>query len=126
MINRHIKRIILLAVISMMLSITACNEVAADSTNQIDDQKGNYVEDQLLVKFVDGLSAVEIERIIETNNAKIIKKFSHGFTYHLQLKEGVSVKEAQKKFSSLPSVIWAEPNYIKKASRFKSDVIRKK
>jgi type II secretory pathway component GspD/PulD (secretin) len=67
--------------------------------------------EKLLVKFKDGISKETAAEIILENDARIIKYFENINVYHIKLKPGQEVGDAVKNFTSLPEVIYAEPEH---------------
>ncbi|MBL7031592.1 MAG: hypothetical protein ISR97_00225, partial [Nitrospira sp.] len=70
-----------------------------------------YRKGELLVTFNSDVSGETAATIISNNTASIINYFKELNTYRIQLKSGQEVEAAVRKFSSLPEVQNAEPNY---------------
>ncbi len=70
-----------------------------------------YRSEELLIKFKDNISQERAREIIMIKKASIIKYFDSIRTYHIKLKARQTVEEAIKEFTSLPEVLYAEPNY---------------
>ncbi|MBI5098224.1 MAG: hypothetical protein HZB30_03160 [Nitrospirae bacterium] len=70
-----------------------------------------YIEGELMVKFRDNISKERSLEIIAQKGASV-KKYLEGINaYHIALKPGQEVEAAVQEFSSLPEVLYAEPNY---------------
>jgi general secretion pathway protein D len=91
----------------------------AEQLSQITDQKHKdfstreklYAPGELMVKFREGVLKDRITEIIAQRGAAIIKYFEDINVYHIKLKPDQEVEEAIKELSSLPEVLYAEPNY---------------
>ena len=74
----------------------------------------NYVPNQVLVKFKDGVSE---ERVTEIHNAvgtKIQDKILFGKIHLVLIVNGASVEDTIKEYAKFAEVEFAEPNYIVK------------
>jgi general secretion pathway protein D len=70
-----------------------------------------YIEGELMVKFKDNISKERALEIIAQKGASV-KKYLEGINaYHIALKPGQEVEASVQEFSSLPEVLYAEPNY---------------
>jgi general secretion pathway protein D len=83
--------------------------ITEDKKKEFAKGGSQYAGGELLVKFKEGTSSETVEKSIKDKGAYIIKII--GSIYHLGLKEGQSVEDAVKEFSSMPGVEYAEPNY---------------
>jgi cell division septation protein DedD len=70
-----------------------------------------YQGEELLIKFKDTISGEAAQEIIAHKNASVIKYFSGIHVYHIRLAPGQDVETSIKEFTSLPGVLYAEPNY---------------
>ncbi|MCK5504603.1 MAG: hypothetical protein KAJ10_05545, partial [Thermodesulfovibrionia bacterium] len=70
-----------------------------------------YQGEELLIKFKDTISGETAQEIIAQKNASVLKYFSGIHVYHIRLAAGQDVKTSIKEFTSLPDVLYAEPNY---------------
>ncbi|HDY88603.1 MAG TPA: hypothetical protein ENH82_10915 [bacterium] len=70
-----------------------------------------YQGGELLIKFKDTISGKTAQEIIAHKNASVLKYFSGIHVYHIRLAPGQDVKTSIKEFTSLPDVLYAEPNY---------------
>jgi general secretion pathway protein D len=66
---------------------------------------------ELLVKFKEDVSHNRALEIIAQKEAMVIKHFKSINVYHIRLKPDQDVESALEEFSSLPEVLYAEPNY---------------
>ncbi|MBI5055926.1 MAG: SPOR domain-containing protein [Nitrospirae bacterium] len=70
-----------------------------------------YHVGELLVRFKDDVSKERALEIIAQKRASVIAYLKDINVYHIQLKSGQEVEGALKEFSSMPEVLYAEPNY---------------
>lgn len=70
-----------------------------------------YNEGELMVRFKDDVSRERALEIITQKKASVIAYFKDINVYQILLKSGKEVEDAIKEFSSLPEVLYAEPNY---------------
>jgi Flp pilus assembly secretin CpaC len=70
-----------------------------------------YQGEELLIKFKDTISGETAQEIIANKNASVIKYFRGIHVYHIRLAPGQDVKTSIKEFTSLPDILYAEPNY---------------
>lgn len=128
-----------IVVLLLILFLASCgNEktanVSSDSSKEIsgassavqsivaDLKEGSYVKGELLVKFKSGVAAVSSAGVHRAMGATSLKKFSIVPNLeHVKLPEGLSVKDAIVKYTSDPTVEYAEPNYLKRVVRTPSD-----
>jgi len=91
----------------------------ADDLSKITEEKHRefavreklYNEGELIVKFRDNISKERALEIIAQKSASV-KKYLEGINaYHIALKPEQDVEAAVREFSSLPEVLYAEPNY---------------
>ena len=75
-------------------------------------QSSEFVEGEIIVKFKDGVSLQKIEKINKAMGTEIVKIFSSGKLFLLQLPEDVSVPVMVERYKRLPEVAYGEPNYI--------------
>ena len=91
----------------------------ADGLSKITEEKHRefaareklYIEGELMVRFRDNISKERALEIIAQKGASV-KKYLEGINaYHIALKPEQDVEAAVREFSSLPEVLYAEPNY---------------
>ncbi|GBE04085.1 type II secretion system protein D precursor [bacterium BMS3Abin09] len=70
-----------------------------------------YRKNELLVRFNSDIMEDTAASIISEKEAAIITYFKEINTYRIKLKTGQEVEDAVKEFTSLPEVLYAEPNY---------------
>ncbi len=70
-----------------------------------------YRQGELLVKFKEDVPKDMALLIISQKKAGVIKYFDDINVYHIKLESGQEVEDAIEEFSSLPEVLYAEPNY---------------
>jgi general secretion pathway protein D len=94
----------------------------ADDLSKITEEKHRefvvreklYAPDEIIVKFKDDISKEKAIEIIAQKGASV-KKYLEGINaYHIALKPEQDVEAAVREFSSLPEVLYAEPNYTVK------------
>lgn len=99
----------------------------ADDLSKITEEKHKefvvreklYAPDEIIVKFKDDTSKEKVLDIIAQKGATI-KKYLEGINaYHIALKPEQDVEAAVREFSSLPEVLYAEPNYTVKIQNAK-------
>ncbi|MEF9475127.1 MAG: hypothetical protein L0958_00175 [Candidatus Mariimomonas ferrooxydans] len=71
----------------------------------------HYAEGELLLKFREEVSSEKALEILSSRGASVIKFIGGTRLYYIKLKPGQEVEEAVKEFSSLPEVLYAEPNF---------------
>ena len=70
-----------------------------------------YNAGELLVKFKEGITSEKAVGIISEKGASVITFNEHLGIYHIKLRPEQEVEDAVKEFSSVPDVLYAEPNY---------------
>ncbi|NIS68727.1 MAG: hypothetical protein GTO12_07155 [Proteobacteria bacterium] len=80
--------------------------------SEAQNQNPGYVEGQLLVKFKKTISPERIEEINEMMGTQVIKVISQVEFYQLRIPEDMTVPEMVSRYSALPEVEHAEPNYL--------------
>jgi hypothetical protein len=73
--------------------------------------KDTYAPGEILVKFKPGTSEARIDEINAHQGATVAEKMGGGL-YLLRIREGSEVKEMVDRYSALPEVQYAEPNFI--------------
>jgi hypothetical protein len=73
-----------------------------------------YRPGELLVKFKAGVSQTRIQEINTVLGTKTIQYFESSGVYLLQITSENSVEITMKRYTELPEVEYAEPNYIRK------------
>ncbi len=80
-----------------------------------------FVKDEVLVKFADGINAQAVEGALAQVGAQAIETIEFVDVHHLKITSGKSVEKAVDDFSALPNVIYAEPNYIYSTEKTPND-----
>jgi general secretion pathway protein D len=83
-----------------------------------------YARYELLVKFRDHVSKRRAEEIIAQRGASVITYLKALNVYHIKITSRMDVEEAVSTFSSLPEILYAEPNYKFKIQSTPSDDTR--
>lgn len=125
----------LLVILSVALGLAACGteqaaDISSDTSTAVSSSKvtaesiisnmegADYKEGELLVKFKSGVATSSSLKMHQALGASVKGKFKIVPNLeHVVLPEGVSVKDAISQYMADPSVEYAEPNYIRKASQ---------
>ncbi len=75
-----------------------------------------YESGELMIEFREGVTPEAAHSIITQHGGTVIE-VREGGVYHIKLKKGQDVEEAMKKFSAIPEVGKADPNYKIKIPR---------
>lgn len=70
-----------------------------------------YSQGELLIKFIEGTSQDKAQEILSRNNATVIKHFQEINIYLVKIKLNREIEDAIKKLTSIPDILYAEPNY---------------
>ena len=70
-----------------------------------------YNQGELLVKFKDGTSHDTAQTILSRNGATVVKYFQEINVYLVKIKHRKNIEDAINKFTSMPDILYAEPNY---------------
>ncbi len=70
-----------------------------------------YNRGELLIKFKEGTSRDKVEEILSRNGATVIKYFQEINVYLVKIKHRKEIEDVIKKFTSIPDILYAEPNY---------------
>ena len=70
-----------------------------------------YNRGELLIKFKEGTSRDKAQEILSRNGATVVKYFQEINVYLVQIKHRKEIEDAIKKFTSIPDILYAEPNY---------------
>ncbi len=100
-------------------------KITEEKRNAFVTREKFYKKGELLVRFKDNISKDRAQEIITQKNATIIKYFEDINVYHIKLKPEQEVEDAIKEFTSLPEVLYAEPNYKLKIKSNKPQQIDK-
>ena len=89
---------------------------------QPQSQKSEFVADELIVKFRDGVDEFtkDIARFRVSGTRKKLFRYVRGLEV-IKLRRGVTVEEAIKIYEQDPNVIYAEPNYVLKTQLIPND-----
>jgi len=71
---------------------------------------GAYYTDEVLVRFDDSVPQERIKEILARLGASVIEYSKTLKTYRVKIRKGTTVDEAIKEFTSLPEVMYAEPD----------------
>jgi type II secretory pathway component GspD/PulD (secretin) len=82
--------------------------LSRDKLNDFTQKEKLYIEGELIVTFKSGVTEETAKTVIARQKAMIIKTVKEN-TYHIKLKEGISLEEAANQFSALPEVQKTEP-----------------
>lgn len=109
-----LKRITCTLILWVSLSgFSGCN-LDTGKTTIVDNkpQSSEYVEGEIIVKFKEEVPLEKIGEINKAMGTEIIKVFSSGKLFLLQLPDDVSVPVMVERYKRLPEVAYGEPNYI--------------
>lgn len=87
-------------------------ELTIQKRKEMAMNEAQYVEGEILIKFRDGVSDKRAKEIIESEKATLVRVIEGTPVYHVRLQKGDDVIGAIKRFSQLPEVEYAEPNYM--------------
>ena len=71
-----------------------------------------YAEGELLVKFKEGVSEAQIQKVLRQTGTKVTKFLLPLKIHVLKIAPGAAAEDMVKKFQALPEVEYAEPNYM--------------
>jgi len=100
-------------------------QLTEEKHNELVTKEKLYRENELLVKFREGVSGDRVLEIISQQKAAFIKYFEGINVYQIQLRSGKTVEDGMRDFSSLPEVLYAEPNYKVKLQAPSEEVDKK-
>ena len=90
------------------------SKITEEKHQEFSNREKLYTPDEIIVKFKDDISKEKALEIIAQRGASV-KKYLEGINaFHITLKPGQEVEAAVQEFSSLPEVLYAEPNYTVK------------
>ncbi len=87
------------------------SKITEEKHKQFSDREKLYSPGELMVKFREDVSKDRATEILSQKGASVIKHFEDINVYHIKLRPKQEVDDAVKEFSSLPEVLYAEPNY---------------
>jgi hypothetical protein len=70
-----------------------------------------FIQNELLVKFRDGVSQERIASILKDNQIDVIAEIQHGRLYHVKIFDDRSVESVITHLTSYQEIEYAEPNY---------------
>lgn len=86
-------------------------EITKEKQKEFATANNQYAPGELLVKFKEGVSRERALQIISGKGAEVVRFMDRLDVYQIRLKKEQSVEDAVKEFTSLPEVLYAEPNY---------------
>ena len=106
--------LIILCVITVTVLQCAPGREPAKEMNQ--GQEGDYVPGEVLVRFEEGITGEEIDKIAYLMNMKLVKTIStpDSSIYLFKLPDGLSVNWAIDNLKKMPEVKHVQPNMIKR------------
>jgi thermitase len=111
--GRRSRALRLLAKILVIVPITLWFPLSSFSAEKSPSGKGAYVENEILVKFKDGLSDQEKAQTHGRINANRVKEFKIVRGLELvRIPRTLTVEEAIKRYEGSSEILYAEPNYI--------------
>jgi general secretion pathway protein D len=95
------------------------SKITEEKHQEFSNREKLYTPDEIIVKFKDNISKEKALEIIAQKGASV-KKYLEGINaYHIILKPEQEVEAAVQEFSSLPDVLYAEPDYTVKIQNAK-------
>lgn len=107
--------VILLALGQLPIGLTsACGQVGISigDGEKKEPLKGEYVQNELLVKFKAGISTKNVTEIHAQLGTKVVHVLADGLLYQLQLPPSASLEEVKKAYEARPEVEYVEVNYV--------------
>ena len=86
-------------------------KLTEEKHRQFNEEEKFYRKGELLVRFGNDVTEDKAAAIISEKKASIITYFKEINTYRINLRPEQEVEDAVKEFTSLPEVLYAEPNY---------------
>lgn len=83
-----------------------------NDTPPADSRQKKQKDDEILVKFKEGVSEEKKKNLHKKHGAEKLKEFPSLRLHHLKLKKGMGVAEAVKLYQAVPDVEYAEPNFL--------------
>lgn len=99
----------MLAVLLLALPLAA---LAADGELRAHPEGGQYIADEVLVRYTDDASTASITELEARYRLKAMGATKHLRLYHYRLPSRLTVLEAINVISRSPAVRYAEPNYV--------------
>lgn len=88
------------------------NEIEKEEGQIVEPDEEEYVPDELLVKFKEGVSAENITAINENLGTKMVNELEEGRLYLLKISSSAKLEDVMKTYKALPEVEYVEFNYI--------------
>lgn len=98
--------------VTMFFACTYSPLISKNEKPQI-SPKEEYVKDEVIVKFKEGIADSRINEINASLGCETIKNIGLTKTFLIKIKTGKSVKEIIDKYKQFEEVEYAQPNYIK-------------
>src|SRR6266487_3315448 len=90
----------------------ASARASAQSLADEKDKAAPYVQDELLIKFKEGVTDEKKEHLHAKNGTKKLREYKPLRLHRVKLKEGDNPKNAAERYKSDKDVEYAEPNFI--------------
>ncbi len=100
-----------LVLLSLFILLLSCQGSGAMDVKNKSQERPALKEGAILVKFRPDVSGKEKEYIMSRMETDVLQDMGSGL-YLLRIPREESVEEMVKKFSDLPQVEYAEPNYL--------------
>jgi general secretion pathway protein D len=88
------------------------SDITREKQTSFSASEKRFVEGELLVRFRDDVSDERAREIITRKGASVIKHMNTLHVFHIRLRSGQEMEEAIGEFSSIPEVLYAEPNLM--------------
>ena len=119
--KKTIAGIIVGVLILQMLSLFFAPISGEKIENKLDKNIGNFIPNEIIVKFKNGVRENDIRSINSANGLSIISKSLFSGFHRLKIPNSKTVFEMAEKLSKNPLVEYAEPNYIAKIAMTPND-----
>jgi hypothetical protein len=108
--------IVMCALMSGLHVLNAHNALAWKGGFQVFNGPGlagrAYKAGELIVKFTEGASQSDQERIHTRNGSEALKKYNRLGIHRVKVPEGIALEQAAMEYRSDPAVEYVEPNYV--------------
>ncbi len=86
-------------------------KITSDKRDEFSENEKHYIEGELLIRFTEETTDASAIEIIQQRGASIIRVNKRLRLYHIKLRPEQTVEEAIEEYSTLPEILYAEPNY---------------
>jgi len=97
--------------VSFLVMVLLVSSLAAQQQSQHGKGKGKFAQEEILVKFKDGVTDAQIEELEQKHGFKKTKHLKKIKVHKLRLPRGMTVEESLSILQKNPLVEFCEPNY---------------